>query len=194
MSSELEKGVHSTPFTWRNVPEIAVVGRSNVGKSSLLNHLMGSRHLAKISSTPGKTQRINYFFVDEKALLVDLPGYGYAHVSRSTRRTWGVCLERYFQTRPCFRLLLFLLDIRHLPSTGDVAFSRFASFHHIPLLVVLTKTDKLKQQDREKKTSAIIDVLKKTACQAQWPVVHYSVKHGKCRRALIEMINGSIWG
>ena len=194
LSSELERNPELAPSKRVNLPEIAIVGRSNVGKSSLLNHLMRNRCLARVSSTPGKTQRINYFFVDELALLVDLPGDGYAELSRSTRRTWGPCLEGYFQIRPRFHLLLFLIDIRHLPSKGDIAFLRFASFHQIPLLLVLTKTDKLKQRERQKQAFAITDALKREASPLHWPTVHYSVKQGKCRRALIEMINGRIWG
>ncbi len=193
ITSKLEKSTSSLPPKWKDLPEIAIVGRSNVGKSSLLNHLVNIRSLAKVSSTPGKTGRINYFFVDEKVLLVDLPGYGYAQVAQSTRRTWAHCLESYFQTPTAYRLLLFLLDIRHVPSKEDIALFDFASFHQIPFLLILTKTDKLKQKEREKQACLITQTLGQEKSSKVLFALHYSVKDGRCRRKLIEMINGKIW-
>ena len=175
------------------LPEMAIVGRSNVGKSSLLNHLMQNKSLAKVSSTPGKTQRINYFIVDEMLLLTDLPGYGYAKVNQSTKQNWAMHLENYLNKRTSLRLFLFLLDIRRTPNDDDLAFFNWAHFQNLPIILVLTKADKLNAQDKKKQTHLILNILSREKSLSGLPIVHYSVKDGKCKHQLIEIINKSLW-
>jgi GTP-binding protein len=136
------------------LPEVAMVGRSNVGKSSLLNALLQRRALAKVSGTPGKTQLINFFRVttDDRAAasfrLVDLPGYGYAKVSRATREEWGPMIERYLRSRDALCGVIFLIDARGV-QPSDVSTWRWLATLGVPLVPVATKIDKLKRGERK---------------------------------------------
>lgn len=125
-----------------NLPEIALIGRSNVGKSSLINCILENKSAAKISSTPGKTQVINHFLVENLWYLVDLPGYGYARVSRSERNKWEKMVRDYFLKRKNLMLLLLLIDSRIPPQKSDLEFAAFAGRNQIPMLLVFTKADK----------------------------------------------------
>ncbi len=144
-----------------NLPEIAVAGKSNVGKSSLINTLVNRKNLAKTSSSPGRTQTINFFRVNEKISLVDLPGYGYAKVSLRIRETWKPMVESYLQTREGIRLVILILDARRGASPEDLTLLDWLEYHRIPSLIVLTKADKLSQLERarQKKTLAGIPLL-----------------------------------
>ena len=133
----------SEDFPHDRLPEIAFCGRSNIGKSSLLNALTNSRGLARTSSTPGRTQTINFFLVDERMYFVDLPGYGYARVSKDIRGTWGAMIEGYLAGRNELKLAVMLVDCRMLPTDSDKMMKEWLDHHHIPNLIVLTKTDKL---------------------------------------------------
>jgi GTP-binding protein len=130
-------------FPHDSLPEIAFCGRSNIGKSSLLNALTNSRGLARTSSTPGRTQTINFFLVDERMYFVDLPGYGYARVSKETRSQWGEMIEGYLAGRKELKLALMLVDCRIPPTESDKMLKEWLEHHHIPHAVVLTKADKL---------------------------------------------------
>jgi GTP-binding protein len=125
------------------LPEIAFVGRSNVGKSSLINTLVGRKKLAKTSNTPGRTQLINFFTINEKMSFVDLPGYGFAKVSQSVKKDWGDMIESYLRERQCLALVILILDIRRDPSEDDLSLRDWLEHYRIPYLYVLTKTDKL---------------------------------------------------
>ncbi len=125
------------------LPEIAFVGRSNVGKSSLINTLVGRKNLAKISNTPGRTQLINFFAINEKISFVDLPGYGFAKVSQSVKKNWGEMVEAYLQERQNLTLVIFILDIRRDLTEDDLSLRNWLDHYRIPYLYVLTKTDKL---------------------------------------------------
>lgn len=125
------------------LPEIALVGRSNVGKSSLINALLHSKTLAKTSSTPGKTQRVNFFVVDEKALLVDLPGYGYSKAPKKDIQSWSQAVDEYLNESTMLRLLLLLIDVRREISAEDRAVLDWAKAKQIPLLAIFTKRDKI---------------------------------------------------
>ncbi|MGI5828650.1 MAG: ribosome biogenesis GTP-binding protein YihA/YsxC [Bradymonadia bacterium] len=129
------------------LPEIAFVGRSNVGKSSLLNLLADHRGLAKVSKTPGRTQLINFFAIDDKAYLVDLPGYGYADVPASIKRHWQKLMHDYLTEREYLRGLILLLDIRREPSPEDLQMLEWLGVRALPVLIVLTKIDKLGRND-----------------------------------------------
>lgn len=170
------------------LPEIAVVGRSNVGKSSLINHLLQSKKVAKVSSTPGKTQRINYFVIDESLLLVDLPGYGYAKTSKTLQEEWGVWIDKYLKERG-LKLILFLLDSRRELTEEDRQFLEWAFYEKIPLLLVLTKGDKLSQKEKH----AAFKRIENEKSLSGFPPLLYSVKEGKCRQALIHEINQVLW-
>ena len=125
------------------LPEIALVGRSNVGKSSLINTICGQNKLAKVSSTPGKTRLVNFFLVNDAFYLVDLPGYGFANVSRAEKERWGAMIEGYLSQSRQLRHLLLLLDIRHDPTADDKQMAYYLQHYNIPCTIVATKADKL---------------------------------------------------
>ena len=125
-------------------PELSFSGRSNVGKSSLINRLCSRKNLARVSSTPGKTATINFYSVDD-LYFVDLPGYGYAKVSNADRDRWNKLINSYFEENRNNELLIQLLDCRHDPSADDVQMLQFLHYHRIPFVIVLTKADKLKK-------------------------------------------------
>lgn len=131
------------------LPEIAVAGRSNVGKSSLINKLVGRRRLAKVSSTPGRTQLLNFFDVDESFVLCDLPGYGYARVPAHVKRNWGKMVETYLSTRSELRALLLLMDVRRTPGEWEKQLVGWSSMHGYTLVPVVTKVDKLGSSKRK---------------------------------------------
>ncbi|MCB1109667.1 MAG: YihA family ribosome biogenesis GTP-binding protein [Chlamydiia bacterium] len=170
------------------LPEIAVVGRSNVGKSSLINHLLRSKTVAKVSSRPGKTQRINCFVIDDALLLVDLPGYGYAKTSKSLQEEWGVWIDKYLKERG-LKLILFLIDARRDLTEEDKQFIIWAEHHCIPLLLILTKGDKLTQKEQH----AMRKRLEDEKILSGFPPLLYSIKEGKCREALIHELNKALW-
>ena len=170
------------------LPEIAVVGRSNVGKSSLINHLLRSKTVAKVSSRPGKTQRINYFVIDDSLVLVDLPGYGYAKISKSLQEDWGVWIDTYLKKRG-LRLIIFLLDSRRELTIEDRQFIEWAQHINMPLLLILTKGDKLTQSERY----ASLRRIESEKTLSGLPPVLYSTGEGKCREALIHEVNKALW-
>lgn len=154
------------------LPEIAVAGRSNVGKSSLLNDLFGTKNLVKTSATPGKTQLINFFSVNDETMFVDLPGYGYAEVPLSVRKKWGPMMEAYFQQREQLKLMLLLLDIRRIPNEDDLQMAEWALHHEIPLVLVITKVDKVKVNEKKANTVKILNAFNIDNLHS----IHYSVK------------------
>lgn len=131
-------------------PEFAFIGRSNVGKSSLINMLVNSKGLAKTSSTPGKTQTINHFIINDAWYLVDLPGYGYASVSKSVREGFGKMIEDYVTKRPNLACVFILIDSRLEPQKNDLSFINWVGSQGIPICMLFTKTDKLKQNELNK--------------------------------------------
>ena len=155
----------------RNAFQIALAGRSNVGKSSLVNALARRRQLAKISATPGKTRSINFYWVEPDGFaLVDLPGYGYARCSHEERRSWAKLIEYYLTDRPSLKALALLLDCRIPPQALDRELADFARGHGIPLLPVLTKADKCSQTERAKKQqewSLLLDGIRPLAVSAK---------------------------
>ncbi|MCL6626388.1 ribosome biogenesis GTP-binding protein YihA/YsxC [Alicyclobacillus shizuokensis] len=137
------------PAQWPadGLPEFAFVGRSNVGKSSLLNRLLGRRHLARVSSKPGKTQQINFYRVNERFRFADLPGYGYAAVGKGERAAFQRMIHTYLQQRDPLVRVLHLVDIRHHPSRDDLAMHRWLLDLGVPVLIVATKADKVKRSE-----------------------------------------------
>ena len=126
------------------LPEYAFIGRSNVGKSSLINMLTNQKSLAKTSGRPGKTQLINHFLINKNWFLVDLPGYGYARVSKSAKKTFQKFITAYFRERKQLISAFVLVDIRHAPQTVDLAFMQWLGEHNIPFSIIFTKADKLR--------------------------------------------------
>ena len=141
------------------LPEIAMAGRSNVGKSSLLNLLVGRRALAKVSATPGKTRMLNVFRWGDRCYLVDVPGYGWARASHSDRAGWRRLVETYVAERPRLAGLVWLLDIRRDPSSEDLAFGALLARRKLPTLVVLTKADQVGRGRRPAREAAIAAAL-----------------------------------
>lgn len=136
------------------LPEVSFAGRSNVGKSSLLNKLMYRKGLAKVSSTPGKTATINFYDVDG-ADFIDLPGYGYAKVAKSEKHRWSELIEGYFNQERIFALIVSLIDIRHDPSSLDMNMVEFLKASELPFLIAFTKADKLSKQQGMKQASSL---------------------------------------
>ncbi len=147
--------VSAAQYPDSNLPEIALAGRSNVGKSSLINKMLGRKQLARTSSSPGKTQTLNFYFINQSLYVVDLPGYGYARVSKTKRALWGTFIESYLLEREPLKLLLLLVDLRHPPSMDDQQMYQWLIYHDIPVLVVATKTDKIPKTQRVKHTKII---------------------------------------
>ncbi len=123
--------------------EIALAGRSNVGKSSFINTMINRRSMARISSKPGKTQTLNFFNIDEQLVFVDVPGYGYAKVSKTERERWGKMIETYLTTRENLAVVIQLVDIRHEPTQDDVLMYDFLKHYDIPVIIIATKEDKI---------------------------------------------------
>lgn len=140
-------------------PEICFAGRSNVGKSSLINALLDHKGLARTSNTPGKTQEMNYYLADDKTYLVDLPGFGYAKVSKKERERWGRDIRDYLLERPTLRLVIHLVDIRHKPSKLDEEFFYWLGVNRLPFIVVLTKGDKLSHNKRQQSKARLKRIL-----------------------------------
>jgi len=167
----------------RYLPEVAFVGRSNVGKSSLINHLTQNKSLARVSSTPGKTQMINFFTFHSTLMLVDLPGYGFAKVAKEVKHQWGEMIQDYLQNRSQLKLILVLCDSRHPPSAEDLQFAEWATYFQKPYFVIFTKTDKLSKNELRAQKEKWRDL---------FPNAHghlgYSIKDAKARAHLMKEI------
>lgn len=135
-------------FPRETLPEITFMGRSNVGKSSLLNSLLGVKGLARTSSTPGRTQTLNFFDINGEMIFVDLPGYGYAKVSKADRHSWGKLIEKYLAQRASLVLCILIVDARHEPSPLDLQMKSWLEHFGLSFLVVTTKVDKLSAQEQ----------------------------------------------
>ena len=137
------------------IPEVALAGRSNVGKSSFINTLLNRKNLARTSGKPGKTQLLNFFNIDDKLRLVDVPGYGYARVSKKEREKWGRMIEEYLTSRENLKAVVSLVDFRHEPSADDVQMYEFLKYYEIPVILVATKADKIPRGKWNKHESII---------------------------------------
>ena len=163
------------------LPEIAFAGRSNVGKSSLINHLLGQKKMAKTSATPGKTQLLNFFIVDEQFLLVDLPGYGFAKAPPKEVDKWSQAIDAYVNERAMLRLILLLVDSRRDFSAQDKALATWAEAKQIPVVLIFTKTDKLSSAEQA-------NLVKK------YPeAIHYSIMHNTSRHRVEKRIEQILW-
>ncbi len=165
------------------LPELAVVGRSNVGKSSLINSIFNQKKLAKISSTPGKTRLINYFLVNNKFYFVDLPGYGFARVSKQDTEKWKKMIENYLKDNSELRLVLLLVDSRRGIMQIDITTMDWLSYYQINYKIVLTKVDKISNNELSKTKSKVIEQIEDEN------VMVFSSKNGKGRNELINLLN-----
>lgn len=154
--AELEAvAVKASQYPEDCMPEIAFAGRSNVGKSSLLNLLTNRKSLARVSGSPGKTRTINFYKVNKSFRIVDLPGYGYAKVSKGMTKDWGPMMEEYFQKRQGLKKVIQLVDIRHAPSAQDVQMYEYLRHYGFDGLVVATKADKVSRNEMQKNLAVI---------------------------------------
>lgn len=151
----LLSAVSKAQYPQDDMPEIALAGRSNVGKSSFINTLLGRKNLARTSSKPGKTQQLNFYNIDDKLRFVDVPGYGYAKVSKTERAKWGKMIEEYLTSRDNLRAVVSLVDMRHDPSADDIQMYEFLKYYEIPVIVVATKADKIPRGKWNKHETAI---------------------------------------
>lgn len=140
-------------------PEIALAGRSNVGKSSFINKMLNRKALARTSSKPGKTQTLNFFLINEQLFYVDVPGYGYAKVSKSEREAWGKMIETYITSREQLRAVVLLVDLRHSPTQDDVMMYDFLKHYGIPVIIVATKADKIPKGKWDKHSKVVRETL-----------------------------------
>ncbi len=168
------------------LPEVAFAGRSNVGKSSLLNRLIHRKKFARVSNTPGRTREVNFFRVNDAFVLVDLPGYGYARVSKERRAEWRPLIEGYLRASPQLRGIVQLLDVRHDPTPDDQRMVDFLGEIEVPTIVVLTKIDKLTPTQRAKR----LDELSLQLDLDPEQVIAFSAVTGEGRDELAEAIEG----
>jgi GTP-binding protein len=173
-------------WTTDSRPEISFLGRSNVGKSSLINSLLQRKGLARTSNTPGRTQSINFFLVNDSFYFVDLPGYGYAKVPKTMRADWGKMAEEYLAQRDELRLSIQLIDSRHKPTELDRQLNEWLLFHQKPHIVVATKADKLSSNKLRKSLSEIEEVLPESK------IIAYSSATGKGRDAVWREIEAAV--
>ncbi len=203
--------VNKSQYPEENLPEIAFIGRSNVGKSSLINSLTRRKNLARISQTPGKTQTINFYKVSLKFdsvfleegeenpdapknyerrnfYLVDLPGYGYAKTSKTNRELWAKFIDEYFLKSPALKFVCLLVDMRHPPQDSDIKMLENLFSKNLPVVVVATKSDKLRRNDLKKN----LNVIKKTFGTDELPVIPYSSIKNEGRSFLLDVIVNSL--
>jgi len=169
-----------------NQPEIAFLGRSNVGKSSLINSLLGVRGLARASKTPGRTQSLNFFSINNVFRFVDLPGYGYAKVPESIRRGWGELARDYLAKRQRLVLSIQIVDSRHKPAELDLQLHEWLEYHQKPQIIVATKSDKLSQNELRKNIGRVQSMLN---CDR---ALSYSATSGHGREQLWRVIEAAI--
>lgn len=163
-------------------PCIVFAGKSNVGKSSVINKVLNRKNFARVGNTPGKTVHINYFDIDKKAYFVDLPGYGYAKVAKSERDRWGRLMETFFDTEGAITLGVLIVDSRHKPTADDVTMAQWFMASGCPMVVVANKMDKLKKSEYEPNVARIREVLE---LPEETPVVLFSAEKGNGRDELL---------
>ena len=176
---------------WRpppSLPEVAFAGRSNVGKSSLINALVHRRKFARVSNTPGRTREINFFRVNDQFVLADLPGYGYARISKEKRAAWRPLIEGYLKGSNALRGVVQLLDARRTPSEDDLQMLEFLAHRGTPTLVIATKVDKLRKSEREKR---LTDLALEAGVDSD-QLIPFSAETGEGRNELADAIVGLV--
>ena len=169
-------------FIHSPLPKIAFAGRSNVGKSSVINRLLNRKQFAKVGATPGKTVHVDYFLIDGRMYFVDLPGYGFAKVSQSERERWSLLMENFFADNRAFDFGILIVDARHKPTADDVQMASFFRESGQPFLVVANKLDKLKKSEIEPSTQMIRETL---GLEVETVLIPFSAEKGDGRDALL---------
>ncbi len=168
----------------RNLTEIAMVGRSNVGKSSLINKVLNRKNFARVSSKPGKTATINFYNLDNCLYLVDLPGYGYAKVSKQEKEKWGSMIQHYLDVRDALKHIFLLVDARHAPSADDQMMLEWIRYYNKPFTVIATKADKLKPSQRE----AAFDLIAETLDIDLEELITFSAENGEGKDKVLAIL------
>lgn len=175
--------VSDKQYPTKFLPEIAMVGRSNVGKSSLINKTLNRKNFARVSSKPGKTATINFYNLDNALYLVDLPGYGYAKVSKQEKQRWGEMIQQYLDERETLERIFLLVDARHKPSEDDMMMLEWIRYYKKPFSVIATKADKLKPSQREDAFALICDSLS----IEKEDLIIFSAETGEGREKVLEV-------
>ena len=182
---------NSKQFPRDGIPQIAFAGKSNVGKSSVINRVLQRKKMAYVGASPGKTIHVNYFLVDNTAYLVDLPGYGYAKVSKSERERWGRLMEDYFAASELITLGIMIVDARHAPTQNDITMATWFQESGCPFVVVANKLDKLKKSEIEPNMQTIRQVLNLSEDTILLP---FSAEKGTGREKLVALIEAAAKG
>ena len=181
----IKSAAAASDFIRSEIPAIVFSGKSNVGKSSVINRLLYRKNFARVGQSPGKTIHVNYFLIDEKAYFVDLPGYGYAKVSRSEKERWGKIMESFFAAEGLITLGVMIVDSRHKPTADDVTMAQWFAAAECPLVIVANKADKIKKSEIEPNLALIRTTL---SLPDEVPVVLFSAEKGTGRDALMAEI------
>ena len=185
MAEFVRSAAKSADFPRDNLPQIAFAGRSNVGKSSVINRLLNRKNFARVGAQPGKTTHINYFLIDKKFYLIDLPGYGYAKVSMQEKVRWGRLIEAWFADTELMTLGVLIVDSRHKPTADDRTMSDFFLSTGKPFAIVANKLDKLKKSEIESNIQRIRDTLE---LPENVPVIPFSAEKGDGKQTLLDLI------
>ena len=177
--------VSPAAFQHDGLPQIAFAGRSNVGKSSVINRLLGRKNFARVGAAPGKTVHINYFLIDKTFYLVDLPGYGYAKVSKAERDRWGRLMEDYFADRELMTFGAMIVDARHKPTADDCTMAQWYRDAGCPFVVVANKLDKLKKREIESNLLTIREALE---LDESVKLIPFSAEKGEGKQELLDLI------
>ena len=186
-NARFEKGaVKPDQYPDNDIPEITFVGRSNVGKSSFINALLNRKSLARIASKPGKTREINFFNIDDVVYFVDLPGYGYAKVSKDMKSAWGKSIDTYLSKSKKLKLIIMLVDIRHSPSQDDKMMHTWLANSSLPYIIVATKKDKI---PRAKLNERLKDIKSSLGLKNDTLVIPFSSETKEGREEVLNYIN-----
>jgi len=187
----IKSGTKVSHYPEHEVPEIAFAGRSNVGKSSLINTLLNRKKLVKTSSTPGRTQTLNFFLVNETLCFVDLPGYGYAKVPKSLKQSWGPMIQTYIRERKNLRGVVLILDVRRTPTEDDLQLFRTLGENQAPTLIVVTKIDKI---PRSKRAESLKVIQKKLGMEAELTTFSARTREGRLEiwEAIQDLVGGAV--
>lgn len=183
--------VKKNQYPQDNFKEIAFVGRSNVGKSSLINTLVNRRKLVKVSGSPGKTRLVNFFMINNKFYFVDLPGYGYAKVSKSEKDSWRNIIERYITDRKQLKAIVLLVDSRHKPTRDDITMYKWIEYYKYKILIVATKIDKVSKNELSKNLNIIRDTFD---LESYHKILTFSSLKKQGKEELLNEIEGIVEG
>ena len=175
-------------FIRSSLPAVVFAGKSNVGKSSVINRLLNRKNFARVGNTPGKTVHVNYFSIDEKLYLIDLPGYGFANVSAAEKQRWASLMEEFFAEKGLFTLGVLIVDARHAPTKDDVSMAGWFLNSGCPFVVLANKLDKLKKSEIEPNLARIREVL---SLPEDGMLIPFSAESGQGREQLLRVINGA---